>query len=366
MAERHENGTRAVDGRGPETPGVDRTAGAREGDRPAGGPAAGDSGAAARPHDTRRSLLPLTVCYLVLHCFTTAVLLALLVVSTLVFSGAIQASEPVAADVVVLGARVPTLWLLVAFWVVGGAFGVAGVAFAVTALLVRRRHALLAPAIVLGRVMFVVSVLDAALSFLQASPVTLIPSLVAAALTGALGLELRRYEDELRRGGERRATPRRSFVVAAAEDAPLRERQAGKTERPLLRSVEGYTSIMLAWGVLRVVMGLAVLVAAPGASSGPWRAPALVFGVAIIVAGAYLILVGGVGKRALAGSSSTLALSAVALVGLVASAITLVVYAVWLWLGWTPDGLLVFCSAADCLLYAAALFYLRRLAVVSG
>lgn len=308
-----------------------------------------------------RGLLDLAVCYLVFHVFGSAVVLALLTSSTLAYVGASEVSAELAPTVTVLGAELPVRVLLIVLWVAAAAVAVAGVAFGISALLARVREERLGRAIVLGRVMFGLALVNAVLSFVQTAPVALVWGIASAGLTGALALELRKLERVLRSEGHDLSTPRKSFVVDAAEEIPRLEESCEKDMRPLFRLCSGYASIMLAWGCLRLLMGLTTLFAAPVATPSPVRVPVTVHGTLTIVAGAYLIFVGRLGKRALAGRSGLLRLVEASLVGLVASAGTLVVYGVWLALGWTADGLLVFCVLADCLLYAAGIYYASKL-----
>ena len=313
----------------------------------------------ARPEG--RGVVPLAVCYLVVHCVGTAVVLALLAASTLVYMGAGDVSGELVETVSVLGLEVSARALLVIFWVAGGAVSVAGVAFGALALLSRARPRRLGTAMLLGRVMFALSVANVVLSFLQAAPVSVLTGLVTATLTGALSLELRRYEDALRESGASVSTPRRSFVVDAAETVPRLEEVCDDRDRGLFRLCSGYASIMLAWGALRVVMGLSTLASAPSLSSYTGRVSTAVFGGLVICAGVLLVFVGRTGKRALVGASSLLALVGLSATGLALSLVALVVYAVWQAIGWTADGLLVFSTLADCLLYAAGIYYANKL-----
>ena len=180
-------------------------------------------------------------------------------------------------------------------------------------------------------------------------------------LVGSLSLALRRFEDLCGEQGECQRTPARTFMVDAADDVPAHEADVDEVSRPTFRLVSGYASIMLAWGALRILMGLSALFSAPHASRAPAAISILVLGALIVAAGAYLVFVGRLGKRALVGGSSLRALVWGSAAGIAVSASTLVLFVVWAVLGLTPDGLLVFSAAVDLLLYAAGLFYAGRL-----
>lgn len=307
-----------------------------------------------------RGLFVLSVCYLVWHLVSSAVAIAIISYATLAYTGVVAVATELPGTVVVLGMQVSSLVLLACTWVTVALDALAGLAYGVCSLLVRGRGSLLGPSIILGRIMFVVCCASVVVSFATSSATSLFSSVISLALTGSLALSLRRFEDALAERGESHDTLARTFMVDAADDVPAHEADLADEERPAFRLVSGYASIMLAWGALRILMGLSTLFAAPDAARPGAAISLVVLGVLIVVAGAYLIFVGRLGKRALVGGSTLRSLVVAALVGVAASASTLVLFVVWLVLGLTPDGLLVFSAAIDLLLYVGGLYYARR------
>lgn len=307
-----------------------------------------------------RGLLTLSVCYLVWHLFSSAIAVAILAYATLAYTGAIEVATELPDTVAVLGMGVSSIALLACTWVTVAIDALAGLAYGVCALLVRKRRGLLGPSIILGRVMFLICVASVLVAFATTSATSLVSAIISVVLTGSLALSLRRFEGSLRERGESHDTPARTFVVDAADDVPAHEAGLDERERPAFRLVSGYASIMLAWGALRILMGLSTLFSAPDASRPGAAISLVVLGALIVVAGAYLVFVGRLGKRALVGAAAIRSLVIAAIVGVAASASTLVLFVVWLALGLTPDGLLVFSAAIDLLLYAGGLYYARR------
>ena len=308
-----------------------------------------------------RSLGVLAISYLFWHLFSAAIGVALLAFTTLTYAGVIEVATALPGSVDIAGASVSALVVIPCVWVVAALDALFGVAFGVCSLLARTRHALLGRAILLGRVMFAFCLAYLLVAFATSNATSLLSTAISLVLVGSLSLALRRFEDLCGEQGECQRTPARTFMVDAADDVPAHEADVDEVSRPTFRLVSGYASIMLAWGALRILMGLSALFSAPHASRAPAAISILVLGALIVAAGAYLVFVGRLGKRALVGGSSLRALVWGSAAGIAVSASTLVLFVVWAVLGLTPDGLLVFSAAVDLLLYAAGLFYAGRL-----
>lgn len=301
------------------------------------------------------ALKPLSVGYLVWHVVVSSVVIALLARVTAAYAGALPVASELPGQVEVLGARVPAWVFIAGTWVVLVPVAVAGVLFAIWSLRALRAHGLIGRAVVLGRVMFALCCADLLLSFVQGNGLLLLVSCVSAALTGALALEVRKFEGACAAEGEAPRSPRPSFVAQAAEGIPIREIETPAERRGTFRALSGYSTIMLAWGGLRILAGLTMVFAMRQGEGAV--VSGLASGLLVMASGAYLVAVGRLGKRSLGGSSTQRTFLIAAVVGLVASLALLVLYVVWLVGGWALASQDVFSTCIDAALYACGTYY---------
>lgn len=318
-----------------------------------------------KPGAAGTAMRPLSYGYLVWHCVTMTVLVALLARATLAYAGLLGVREVLAPVVEVFGAEVSVWALLAVGWVTTVLVTLAGLAFAVCVLVLPHRPALLGRSVVLGRVMFGLCLGNLVFAIVQGNPVVILAGAISSALTGLLALEVRKFERTCPHGSPEGAAtvPDPSFVVRAVEHVADHEADYGDEARPLFKSVSGYATIMLVWGSLRVLSGLAVLFSKGTLSDGTGGLVARVsVGVAVIASGAYLILVGRFGKMALVGGASLRTFLVMGVVGLGFALCLLGVYLLWGTWGWSAATQDLFSAVLDVLLYGSGCVYGLRLA----
>lgn len=164
-----------------------------------------------------RSLKPLGVGYLVWHCISKLAILVILMFTTLAYAGIYSVQGQLPQTVSLMGFDV-SAWLFIGgSWAILALVTLAGISFAVSALTFQREHVRLTRAIILGRIMFALCVIDLLTSVVQGDSVSIITGSVSLVLTGSLALEVRRAS----RGIDQDA-PQKSFVAEAIDEEPVR------------------------------------------------------------------------------------------------------------------------------------------------
>ena len=311
------------------------------------------------------AMRPLSYGYLAWHCVTMTVLVALLARATLAYAGLLGSEGALAPVVEVFGAEV-SVWALISLgWVMTVLVTLAGIAFALCVLVLPRHPTLLGRAVVLGRVMFGLCLGDLVFAIVQGNPVVILSAVISGALTGLLALEVRKFERTCSEHPSETvgSVPDPSFVVKAVEHAAEHETDFGDAARPLFKSVSGYATIMLVWGSLRVVSGLAVLFSRGTLTEGAGGLVARIcVGAAVIASGAYLIMVGRFGKMALVGGANLRTFLVMSAVGLGFAVCLLGVYLLWGTWGWSAATQDLFSAVLDVLLYGSGCIWGLRLA----
>lgn len=310
-----------------------------------------------------RGLKVLAISYLVWEAFQSVVGTVLLALVTAAYAGAYPVEGELSLRVPMLGGSVSVWVLIVAGWVVLALSCVIGVALGVEALLLSTRMRRSRHTVVLGRVVVAVNVAAVLVSLVQASAPFGLASIVSLLLSGTVALQVRSCEDSgAEPNPEVGEVPKRSFLVDVAQHTPEREAGLNDAELQVFRLVGGYSTIMLVWGALRILMGLASLFASPAAQSVP-NVPVVRLAVSayLVASGVYFLVVGRVGKRSLFGGSSLHAFFVMGAIGLVLSALALVTYLVWQVMGWEPAARDVFVSAIDLALFGLGCVYARKL-----
>lgn len=306
-----------------------------------------------------RSNRALAVGFLAWHGTSALVEDGLLLVTTLAYAGIVPTTSELSPTLTIYGLAIPAWLALAALWVGAAAVSVVGVLFGLGALLADRHPHNLGKTLVLGRVMFAVCVLNCLLGIVEANAVSIIASLVSLVLTGACDIDVRRVEAKHVCNDECLKTPKRSFVINAVEEVPLREQELGAEARNTFRMLSGYATIMLAWGALRVLSGLSVVFSARAIGEG--LLVAVHTGLLVVACGVYLIVTGSFGKRALLGAVQLGTYRALCLVGAVVNAAILVGFGIWFVSGWQPAAQDLFAATLDLTFYAAGLTCANKL-----
>ena len=312
-------------------------------------------------HDAPRSIKPLAIGYLVWHCVSSLAILVILTFTTLAYAGVYSVQEDLPQTVTLMGWPISAWLFIVGSWIAMGLVLVAGVSFAVFALTAQNMPERFGRAIVLGRVMFCLCALDLVFCIIQGDPVSLVATIISASLTAALALEVRALSK-----AAAQSMPKKSFVAESIDEEPIREELLEGYVRSLFKATTGYCTIMLAWGVLRVVYGLSSLIALPLALGGREATFGLVSSLVIMAIGVYLILSGRSGKTALSGSGSLSRFLLMCKVGVIVSGGALALFVFLLLLGTAPTSGEVFCAVVDLALCFAGLFNGSRLCAELG
>lgn len=303
-----------------------------------------------------RSLKPLGIGYLVWHCVSNLAILVILLFTTLAYAGIYSVQGNLPQQVSLMGFEFSAWIYIAASWVILALVLIAGISFAVCALTFRREQVRLGSAIVLGRVMFGLCVIELLISVVQGDAISLVSSVISCALTASLALEVRKASKDL---GQ--AAPKRSFVAEAIDEEPLRLEKLSDEARASFKATSGYATIMLAWGVLRVLYGLATLLSLPVASGARFVAYGLVSALVIVGIGIYLISAGRFGKTALSGSGKLATFLGLCKFGVIVACAALVLFVVLLLGGFAPTSGEIFCAVVDLALCGAGLINGGRL-----
>lgn len=303
-----------------------------------------------------RSLKPLGVGYLVWHCISKLAILVILMFTTLAYAGIYSVQGQLPQTVSLMGFDV-SAWLFIGgSWAILALVTLAGISFAVSALTFQREHVRLTRAIILGRIMFALCVIDLLTSVVQGDSVSIITGSVSLVLTGSLALEVRRSS----RGIDQDA-PQKSFVAEAIDEEPVRLESLSDTARSRFRATSGYATIMLVWGALRVLYGIATLISLPLASDARYVMYGLASSLVIMCVGVYLIVAGRYGKTALSGSGKLDTFMGLCRIGVIVAGAALVLFVFLLLGGLAPAAGETFCAVVDLALCGAGLFSASKL-----
>ena len=303
-----------------------------------------------------RSLKPLGVGYLVWHCISKLAILVILMFTTLAYAGIYSVQGQLPQTVSLMGFDV-SAWLFIGgSWAILALVTLAGISFAVSALTFQREHVRLTRAIILGRIMFALCVIDLLTSVVQGDSVSIITGSVSLVLTGSLALEVRRAS----RGIDQDA-PQKSFVAEAIDEEPVRLESLSGAARSRFRATSGYATIMLVWGALRVLYGIATLISLPLASGARYVMYGFASSLVIMCVGVYLIVAGRYGKTALSGSGKLDTFMGLCRIGVIVAGAALVLFVFLLLGGLAPAAGETFCAVVDLALCGAGLFSASKL-----
>lgn len=303
-----------------------------------------------------RSLKPLGVGYLVWHCISKLAILVILMFTTLAYAGIYSVQGQLPQTVSLMGFDV-SAWLFIGgSWAILALVTLAGISFAVSALTFQREHVRLTRAIILGRIMFALCVIDLLTSVVQGDSVSIITGSVSLVLTGSLALEVRRASRGIDQGA-----PQKSFVAEAIDEEPVRLESLSDAARSRFRATSGYATIMLVWGALRVLYGIATLISLPLASGARFAMYGLASSLLIMCVGFYLIVAGRYGKTALSGSGKLDTFMGLCRIGVIVAGAALVLFVFLLLGGLAPTAGETFCAVVDLALCGAGLFSASKL-----
>lgn len=312
----------------------------------------------AKPQDSKlKTLHTLGVAYLVWTCVSALAVIVIMLFATLAYAGVYPVRGELSQTVSVLGVRVSVWVLLVLSWVVAVAGSLTAIGFGGSCLTCEKDPHRLRHAIILGRVAFVLALLDLLSSVVQTDGVSFVCSLISLVLTGALALEVRKVPG----GGEE--LPQRSFVAESAQNSQAREECLEGEARSLHASCSGYASIMLAWGGLRILYGLALLFSMPLGLAQDHSAFAIASSLVIVAVGAYLIATARSGKRALDSTGKLTTFVRLCQFGVIVSGAACALFAVLMLNDIMPTAGEVFCAIVDLALCLGGFVNARKLAV---
>lgn len=313
----------------------------------------------AQSQDKRPGTLrTLGIAYLVWACVSALAVIVILLFATLAYCGVYPVKGELSQTVTVLGVSV-SVWVLLALsWLFVVTGSLAALGFGASCLVCEKRPSTLRPAIILGRVAFVLALIDLLFCVVQADGVSFVCSLISLVLTGALALEVRKVPD----AGE--ALPHRSFVVESAQNSQAREERLEGETRGLHASCSGYATIMLAWGGLRILYGLALLFSMPLGLAQDHSAFAIASSLVIVAVGAYLIATGRSGKRALDSDGRLAAFVRFCQLGVIVSGAACALFAVLMLNDIMPTSGEVFCAVVDLALCLGGFVNARKLSTV--
>lgn len=311
-------------------------------------------------HRAAHSLKPLGIGYLVWHCVSSLAILVILLFTTLAYAGVYSVHGSLPEQVSLMGYKVSAWLYVIGSWVILVPVLLAGITFGVSALTFQREHSRLGRAVVLGRVMFALCVINLLASIVQGDAVSMVSSVISSALTSALALEVRKESAGDTKGAQ--DAPRKTFVAESIDEEPIRMGELSDDARACFRTTSGYATVMLAWGTLRILYGVATLFSLPVASGTTSAMYGLASAIVIIGVGAFLVVAGRFGKTALCGSGKLETFLRLCRVGVLVAAGALALFVVLLLAGLAPTAGEVFCAVADLALCGAGLLNGGRLA----
>ena len=298
--------------------------------------------------DGRRALFVLGVAYLIWHVLAMLMAVVCLAVATAAVAHAANVPIAVPDTIAMAGISTPTAAVLAVAWVLVVSASVAGVSLGVAATRVGRGAAPGAGRLALARAMVALCCAQAVVAALSRNEPFLLSSLYSLALAAGI-LFLMRTGPAVN-----------PAVGADACEEPAVGPGLDSAARRRFKLVRGYTAAMLAWSVLRVLMGLALISGASG-GRGPALSAPTVEGGLLVAVGAYMLAGSLVTRRSLAGASSPRRAEALCAFGLCASLTVLVLYAVSFAGGEHGASQDVFACSLDLVLWTSTLASLGRL-----
>lgn len=309
----------------------------------------------------RMSLIrPLSCAYLVWLTISLLCVAAILGYTTLAYAGLVSTASELYPTTQVLGFQVSVWVLIVASWVIFVAVAFVGSLFGIRAFKLPRNPDIRDSVTKCGRIVFSLSFLDLLFSVFQQNATSSISSVVSVGLSGFLLLEVTRYTPKTKQVADPSSRHGVSAIEAIGLEQELEE-SLSKDAKELYRLLRGYSTIMLVWGLLRLLCGVSQVFGRGYVTGDVDSLRNVIAGVDVCLIGIYLLVTGRYGKLALAGGRNLKTFSILSGVGLVISALTLIPVFIW----WQQGGALavgdVFCVVADLALYAAGVFYARSL-----
>lgn len=309
----------------------------------------------------RMSLIrPLSCAYLVWLAISLLCVAVILGYTTLAYAGLVSTASELYPTTQVLGFHISVWVILAASWVIFAAVAFVGSLFGIRAFMLPRNPGIRDGAIKCGRIVFSLSFVDLLFSVFQQNATSSISSIVSVGLSGFLLLEVARYvpnTEEVATSSSKRSV---SAIEAIGFEQELEE-TLSKDAKELYRLLRGYSTIMLVWGLLRLLSGVSQVFGRGYVTGDAESLRNAIAGADVCLVGIYLLVTGRYGKLALAGGRNLKTFSILSGVGLVISALTLIPVFLWWWQGGVLAAGDVFCTVADLALYAAGVFYARSL-----
>lgn len=309
----------------------------------------------------RMSLIrPLSCAYLVWLSISLLCVAVTLGYTTLAYAGLVSTASELYPTTQVLGFQISVWVLLVASWVIFAAVAFVGSLFGIRAFKLPSNPGIRDSATKYGRIVFSLSFLDLLFSVFQQNATSSISSIVSVGLSGFLLLEVARFAPNT----EEVATSSSKRSVSAIEAIGLEqelEESLSRDAKELYRLLRGYSTIMLIWGLLRLLSGVSQVFGRGYVAGDAESLRNAIAGADVCLVGIYLLVTGRYGKLALAGGRNLKTFSILSGVGLVISALTLIPVFLWWWQGRALAAGDVFCVVVDLALYAAGVFYARSL-----
>lgn len=309
----------------------------------------------------RMSLIrPLSCAYLVWLAISLLCVAAILGYTTLAYAGLVSTASELYPTTQVLGFQVSVWVLIVASWVIFAAVAFVGSLFGIQAFKLPNNPGIRDSVTKCGRIVFSLSFVDLLFSVFQQNATSSISSIVSVGLSGFLLLEVARYapiSKEVAASSSRHGV---SAIEAIGFEQELEE-SLSKDAKELYRLLRGYSTIMLVWGLLRLLSGVSQVFGRGYVAGDADSLRGVIAGVDVCLIGIYLLVTGRYGKLALAGGRNLKTFSILSGVGLVISALTLIPVFLWWWQGGMLAAGDVFCVVADLALYTAGVFYARSL-----
>ena len=309
----------------------------------------------------RMSLIrPLSCAYLVWLAISLLCVAAILVYTTFAYAGLVSTASELYPTTQVLGFQVSVWVLIVASWVIFAAVAFVGSLFGIRAFKLPNNPGIRDSVTKCGRIVFSLSFLDLLFSVFQQNATSSISSIVSVGLSGFLLLEVARYAPNTKKVAASSSRHCVSAIEAIGLEQELEE-SLSKDAKELYRLLRGYSTIMLVWGLLRLLSGVSQVFGRGYVIGDADSLRNVIAGVDVCLIGIYLLVTGRYGKLALAGGRNLKTFSILSGVGLVISALTLIPVFLWWWQGGVLAVGDVFCVIADLALYTAGVFYARSL-----
>ena len=309
----------------------------------------------------RMSLIrPLSCAYLVWLAISLLCVAAILVYTTLAYAGLVSTASELYPTTQVLGFQVSVWVLIVASWVIFAAVAFVGSLFGIRAFRLPNNPDIRDSVTKCGRIVFSLSFVDLLFSVFQQNATSSISSIVSVGLSGFLLLEVARYTPNTKEVAVSLSRHGLSAIEAIGLEQELEE-SLSKDAKELYRLLRGYSTIMLVWGLLRLLCGVSQVFGKGYVAGDTDSLRGVIAGADVCLIGIYLLVTGRYGKLALTGGRNLKTFSILSGAGLVISALTLIPVFLWWWQGGALAAGDVFCVVADLALYTAGVFYARSL-----